>query len=128
MFKEIIILVTLLVAVALAMHPVEENDRHRLLSHHAPTGHHLKTNKHHSHGQEHIQQGKLAVPALGPKQHTKSAAHKKHGQSKAARLVQGHKKHQHLQSQSNKRSKSRKLSHDAKPHSHKRHTGSRRHF
>ncbi|XP_033246822.1 histidine-rich glycoprotein-like [Drosophila miranda] len=131
MFKEIIILATLLaaVALALAMHPVEENHHHRQLAHHTRNGH-LKTVKHHSHDQEHIQHGKLAVPPIAShvhKQHTQSASHKKPGQSKATKSVQGQKKHRHLHAPSNQRSKNRNQSHDGNHHQ-KRHSGSRRHF
>ncbi|XP_017040677.1 histidine-rich glycoprotein [Drosophila ficusphila] len=123
MLKAIIVFATILVAVAVAMQPLEDNDRNHHLNHKRQLSHHHQQLQ--DANKERIQHRKSLHQAIS---HHKE--HKSHGHATSARrqLEESHKKghHQKEHHQDNHFRKARSHSKTNKHH-HKRHTGSRRH-
>ncbi|KAH8238720.1 hypothetical protein KR038_007763, partial [Drosophila bunnanda] len=123
---QIIVFATLLVAVALAMQPLnEDNSRNPHLNHKRQLSQHHHKDLHHE-LKEHHKQGKNLPHLAAHNIHAKSTsqrkgrqAHSEHGHSKSHHQH----KQQHLKSH---HSTSRKARSNSKHH-HKRHSGSRHH-
>lgn len=127
MLKAIIVFATILVAVAMAMQPLEDNER----THHLNHKRQLSQQHHHHHQKlqevRHSGHDSLKHGGSHVKEHL---AHHSERKARQSHKEPGHKKshHQkeHRQQQDNHTRKSRSHSKGSKQH-HKRHTGSRRH-
>ncbi|XP_017069254.1 histidine-rich glycoprotein [Drosophila eugracilis] len=125
MLKTIIVFATILVAVAMAMQPLEDNERHHHLNHKRQLSqHHQKFQEVRHSAKDHIQNAKALHQVVS---HAKE--HRARGQSSSQRKSrQAHKEQDHKKSHHKKEHHSRKSrSHPEVNKHHKRHSGSRRH-
>ncbi|EDV56378.1 histidine-rich glycoprotein [Drosophila erecta] len=122
MLKAIIVFATILLAVALAMQPLEDNERNHHLNHKRQLSHHHQKSQEVRHSaHDNLSPGKeLHQSGSHVKEHAGHGQSHHHSQRKARQSHKepGHKKSHHQKSQSHSKG--------SKKH-HKRHTGSRRH-
>ncbi|XP_016958344.1 histidine-rich glycoprotein [Drosophila biarmipes] len=135
MLKAIIVLATILVAVALATQPLEENEWSHHLNHKRQLSqHHHKPQEARHSAKEHVSHGKQVHQVVSHLKEHKDHAHGKSTSPRKSRQAnkkeQGHKRsHHQKEHHKHQESHSRKArSHSGgSQHHHKRHAGSRRH-